>query len=176
MMPILMTFLKVWWKQLAVGFIIISLFAYIAILKHQRNVATLALQSYKLQIEQQRVAQQLENARIAKESEQIKSQQAADYLNQLNGIRDYYEKISTKNSTIISTLNDKLRQQGVSYRERLSKVLETTSTSTESWRNGDATTIREYTKTLEEACAITTLDYNAIYNAWSAECELKGCQ
>lgn|GEM_PF-5654966 len=175
-MSILMTFLKVWWKQLAVGFIIISLFAYIAILKHQRDVATLELQSYKLQVEQQRVAQQLENARIAKESEQIKSQQAADYLNQLNGVRDYYEKISTKNSTIIVALNDKLRQQSVSYRERLSKILETANTSTESWRNSDAATTGEYAKTLEEACVITTLDYNALYNAWLAECELKGCQ
>lgn len=165
-----------YWKQLMIGLLILSLSVYIAVLKHQRNVARFELQDFKLQVEKKRVAQQIENARIAQEVAKQKEQLVIEHNHQLNNIRDYYEKISTKNSTTISTLNNRLREQGISYRKRLSDVLETANISSEVWTNSNSDNFRAYTETLEQACALTTLDYNTLYDAWIAECNLRGCQ
>jgi len=56
-MPILIGFLTNYWKQLAVGLVVVSLSIYIAVIKHQRDVAIFDLKQYKLAVDQQKVDQ-----------------------------------------------------------------------------------------------------------------------
>lgn len=171
-MPILIGFLTNYWKQLAVGLVVVSLSIYIAVIKHQRDVAIFDLKQYKLAVDQQKVDQQLKNAEIVQNLSKEKEKLTTDHFAQLNRIRDYYEK----NRTINRTANDGLRKQNADYRERLSELLKTTRLSAESRADSDTNTLEAYTRTLEQACTLTTLDYNSLYEAWMAECNLRGCQ
>lgn len=175
-MPILIGFLTSYWKQLAVGLIVVSLSIYIAVIKHQRDVAIHDLDAYKLSVDKQKVDQQLKNAKIVQDLAKEKEALTTSYFVKLNKVRDYYEKNRTNNSAINSTINDRLRKQNADYRQRLSEILETTSLPAEVRANSDRNTLEAYTETLEQACTLTTLDYNALHDAWMAECELRGCQ
>jgi hypothetical protein len=51
---------------------------------------------------------------------------------------------------------------------RLSKNESTTSIPTEVGRNSNTTIV--------DACRLTTMDYNALYDAWMIQCDIYGCE
>ena len=48
--------------------------------------------------------------------------------------------------------------------------------SAESGGNCDTAAFRKAYDTLEIACAVTTSDYNSLYESWSKACEIYGCE
>lgn len=167
-----MPFLTLYWKQLAVGIVIVFLSAYIAILKYQKNSAIQELETFKLHVEKQKAEQAIQNAKASKAVAKEREVLTANYHNELQKVRDYYEANSTINANVINGL----RKQSNDYRKRLSEVLKTAISPTEIGANSNPANIRQNQQAIEQACSITTLDYNALYDAWIAECNIRGCE
>jgi hypothetical protein len=171
-----MPFLMMWWKHLIIAIAIISLLAYISVLKHQRDSARLDLKEFKLAIDEERVKAQLKNAAMERESAQKQSELVITHSVKLNAIRDYYEKRIKTFSSANAALDNRMRYEANDYRTRLSEAVKAASESAKSGRNSDpASAGRDY-EVLREACTITTADYNALHEAWETECRIKGCQ
>jgi hypothetical protein len=78
--------------------------------------------------------------------------------------KDLQNEVNRYNSLIAFS---RLRQDSASS-SRLPKNESTTSVSTEVGRNSNSTIV--------DACRLTTLDYNALYNAWMIQCDIYGCE
>jgi uncharacterized membrane protein YhiD involved in acid resistance len=78
--------------------------------------------------------------------------------------KDLQNEVNRYNSLIAFS---KLRKNNSSG-SRLSKDESTTSLPTEVGRDSYSTII--------DACRLTTLDYNALYDAWMIQCDIYGCE
>lgn len=171
-----MSFLMLWWKQIAIAFAIIALLGYISVLKHQRNSARLELNEYKLAIEKKVVEQQLKNAAIERESIAIQNVLVQRHADNIGKVRDYYDKRLIIYRDANAALDNRLRVEANNYRARLSQAVKASSESAKSGRNSDPAVIGRDYEALREACAVTSADYNALWTAWETECQIKGCQ
>jgi hypothetical protein len=171
-----MPFLMIWWKHIAIAFAIIALLGYIAVIKHQRNAARLELKEFKLAIDQERVKQQLKNAAIERESIAIQNVLVQRHADNIGKVRDYYDKRLIMYRDANAALDNRLRVEANNYRARLSEAVKAASESAKGGRNSDPAIVGRDYEVLREACAITSADYNALYQAWETECQIKGCQ
>ena len=171
-----MPFLIMWWKQIVISFAIIALLGYISVLKHQRNTARFELKEFKLAIDQEKVKQQLKNAAMERESAQKQSELVVTHNTTVNEIRDYYETRLKTSRSANAALDNRLRVEANNYRARLSEAVKAASKSAKGERNSDPAVVRRDYEAIREACSITTADYNALYQAWETECQIKGCQ
>jgi chromosome condensin MukBEF ATPase and DNA-binding subunit MukB len=91
---------------------------------------------------------------------------AVDKLNlDRNKLRkDLQNEVNRYNSLITFS---KLRQNNTSN-SGVSKNESATSLPTEVGRNSNSTIV--------DACRLTTLDYNALYDAWMIQCDIYGCE
>jgi hypothetical protein len=78
--------------------------------------------------------------------------------------KDLQNEVNRYNSLIAFS---KLRQNNTSS-GRLPKNESTTSLPTEVGRNSNSTIV--------DACRLTTMDYNALYDAWMIQCDVYGCE
>jgi hypothetical protein len=78
--------------------------------------------------------------------------------------KDLQNEVNRYNSLIAFS---RLRQDSACS-SRLPKNESTTSLPTEVGRNSNSTIIN--------ACRLTTLDYNALYDAWMIQCDIYGCE
>ena len=166
----------IWWKHIAIAFAIIALLGYIAVIKHQRNAARLELKEFKLAIDQERVKQQLKNAAIERESIAIQNVLVQRHADNIGKVRDYYDKRLIMYRDANAALDNRLRVEANNYRARLSEAVKAASKSAKGGRNSDPAIVGRDYEVLREACAITSADYNALYQAWETECQIKGCQ
>ena len=171
-----MSFLILWWKQIAISFAIIALVGYIGVLKHQRDSARLKLNEYIVEVEKAVVEAKLKNAAMERESARKQSELVITHSVKLNQIRDYYENRIKTFSNANAALDNRLRVEANNYRARLSEAVKAASESAKGGRNSDPAIVGRDYEVLREACAITTVDYNALYQAWETECQIKGCQ
>ena len=171
-----MPFLMMWWKHIVIAFAIIALLGYISVLKHQRNSARLELKEFKLAIDQERVKQQLKNAAIERESIAIQNVLVQRHADNIGKVRDYYETRLKTSRSANAALDNRLRVEANNYRARLSEAVKAASESAKGGRNSDPAIVGRDYEALREACTVTTVDYNALYQAWEAECQIKGCQ
>lgn len=171
-----MPFLMLWWKQIAISFAIIALVGYIGVLKHQRDSARLELNEYIVAVEKKLVEQQLKNAAIERESIAIQNVLVQQHADNIGKVRDYYENRLTTYRAANNALDNRLRVEANNYRTRLSSAVKAASESAQSRGNSNPATVGRDYEILREACAITTVDYNALYQAWETECRIKGCQ
>jgi len=171
-----MSFLIMWWKQIVIAFAIIALLGYIAVIKHQRNSARLELNEYKLAIEKKVVEQQLKNAAIERESIAIQNVLVQRHADNIGKVRDYYDKRLIMYRDANAALDNRLRVEANNYRARLSQAVKASSESAKGGRNSDPAIVGRDYEVLREACAVTSADYNALYQAWETECQIKGCQ
>ena len=89
-------------------------------------------------------------------------------------IKNDYNRSQKSNVATISNLRNSLRQ-ALSSRDALPEITSNTERTSEEWRDGYATIIRQY-KELETACKITTLDYNALRDYADNNCLIYGCE
>jgi hypothetical protein len=171
-----MPFLVMWWKHIAIAIAIMSLVAYIGVIKHQRDSARLELNEYKLAIEKKVVEQQLKNAAIEREAIAIQNVLVQRHADNIGKVRDYYEKRLKTSRAANAALDSRMRWEANDYRTRLSNAVKTASELAQSGRDSDAAAVRRDYEILREACSITTQDYNALWTAWETECQIKGCQ
>jgi hypothetical protein len=171
-----MSFLMIWWKQIAISFAIIALVGYIGVLKHQRDSARLDLKEFKLVIESEKVEAQLKNAAMERESARRQSELVVTHSVTVNQIRDYYENRIKTFSSANAALDNRLRVEANNYRARLSEAVKASSESAKGGRNSDPAIVGRDYEFLRQACSITTADYNALHEAWETECRIKGCQ
>jgi len=123
-----------------------------------------------------RVKQQLKNAAMERESAQKQSELVVTHNATVNEIRDYYETRLKTFRSANAALDNRLRVEANNYRARLSEAVKAASESAKGGRNSDPAVVGRDYEVLREACSITTADYNALYQAWETECQIKGCQ
>ena len=166
----IITFIAENWRVILI--VLICLYAYQQKTAHERAVQELAL--FKRDIAKAVAKQDAENEikRIKAESA-IKSAQLI-HAQQIEAIKNEYEKSNKLSDITIRDLRSRLRQS-VSDSFNLPEVDTTSIGTSEKWRDNYSAVAGQY-KTLIDACTITTADYNAL-RAWADEaCLQVGCE
>ena len=99
-------------------------------------------------------------------------------IQKLKGIDDAkYKDQQSRNNDTVAMWRDRLRIELAKQTTfGLSDIYGTSEGSAESGGICDTTAFRKAYDTLEIACAVTTSDYNSLYESWSKACEIYGCK
>lgn len=158
--------------------IIVAAWHYLG-LRAERDTAIKELAEYVRQAELQKAAREAEIAEKARIHQSILESSRESHAEQVAQLEASYHALKNTSSRIIADLRAELRDAIKAASDaRLSGVSETIGTPPESGRNGDTTVTgqEEYLETLEIGCAITTADYNALWNDWNDACLVYGCR
>lgn len=165
------------WK--AIGLIVVIAAVYISFITvlSQRDIARSELVEFKRAVTDAETKQRIENAKLKSASQKQQVDTAIAYNEHLNKVRDYYEKDRQIKSDTIGILDNRMRVEADNYRSRMSAILKSTELSTEIGGDCDTTLAgrNQYITVIKEACAVTTLDYNTLHDAWINECKIRGC-
>lgn len=166
-----------WRIVLPVIVIIVAAWHYLA-LRTERDSAIKELAEYVEQAKLQKAAREAENAEKARIHQNILESNRKSHAEQIAQLEASYHALKNTSSRTISDLRNELRNTIEAHAaSRLSGISETIGTPPESGRNGDAAiTGQEYLEALEIGCAITTADYNALWNDWNDACRVYGCR
>lgn len=157
--------------------IIVAAWHYLG-LRAERDAAVKDLNGYVHQAELQKAAREAENAEKARIHQNILESSRKSHAEQIAQLEASYHALKNTSSRTIADLRSELRDTiKAASAARMSGISETIGTPPESGRNGDtAVTGQEYLEALEIGCAITTADYNALWNDWNDACQVYGCQ
>ncbi|HEY8355388.1 MAG TPA: hypothetical protein VIK69_10300 [Methylophilaceae bacterium] len=148
-------------------------------LRAERDNAIKDLNEYVHQAELEKAAREAENAEKARIHQNILESSQKLHAEQIAKLEAQYHALKSTSSRTIADLRSELRDAiKAAHDSRLSGISETIGTSPESGRNGDTavTGQEEYLEALEIGCAITTADYNALWNDWNDACQVYGCR
>lgn len=170
-------------RYLTLGLVILlaALSVYAFYQKTRHASIALEMAAYKAQVKALSEMQTLKNRLIAEQT--IKSlkliiKQRDERIKKLgldrekltNELRGYYDQ--TENFDFrLNAMRERMRAQPAAG-AAVSGVSKAPEGITEGARNGD----RAHIATLEQACALTTLDYNTLREAWDSACELHACE
>lgn len=168
----LLLFIRAYWLQIIGITGVLILVAYTQILKHEKNTLqrdnaslTATIAQYKAIGEEQNV----KSDNIEAGSRQAVTAQATMYESTIKKIKDYYVK-NTVTKPISSSLHDNTANSGSG---KVSSIPVTAEQSTESRGNIDPATINQ---DIEQSCAITTAEYNSLWQSWADACKVAGCK
>lgn len=161
-----------YWKPLAALGLVLLIVGYIGYQRHQINALQRDNASLQQTIELTKAIGQAANekaARIEQGAQQAVTLQAQQGQSDINKIKAYYEAHPlikrVSNSVCQPTANSGSRQ--------LPDIPTTPEKSTTSGENIDTTPSGS---SVEESCAITTVQYNTLHEAWDKACVEFGCK
>lgn len=157
--------------------IIVAAWHYLG-LRAERDAAIKELNEYVTQATLEKAARQAEIAEKVRIHQNILESSRKSHAEQIAQLEAQYHALKNTSSRTIADLRAELRDTiKATSSSRLSDISETIGTPPESGRNGDAAvTGQEYIEALEIGCAITTADYNALWNDWNEACQVYGCR
>lgn len=147
-------------------------------LRAERDSAIKELAEYVHQAELQKAAREAENAEKDRIHQNILESSRKSHAEQIAQLEAQYHALKNTSSRTIADLRAQLRDTiKTASPSRLPGISETIGTPPESGRNGDAAvTGQDYLEALEIGCAITTADFNALWNDWNDACQVYGCR
>lgn len=160
---------------------------YVHALRSDRDAAVSELRDYKLEID--RLAAEREADNLAKEKEAkaklstvlvLHAAELETIRRQANERLKDEQKKSADADRAIADLRSRLRDAVKAGSARVPLVPRPAETATGSGGDCDPASIGPdsagtYIDALEAACAITTSDYNALWNSWQEACRVYGC-
>lgn len=157
----LMIFAQKYWKQIAYAALIAVIFltGYYKGYSHEKAKFDAFVQAQK----DLAIAQQAKNELIKQNQDSVLVQSSNAYNDTIKRITNYY----ANNKPAISINVDKLRDIDTNA-HTMSKLQEATTGVAKVGANIDAMDI-------EQTCAVTTAQYNALWDAWSDLCKVSGC-
>lgn len=98
-------------------------------------------------------------------------------IQKLKGIDDAkYKDQQSRNNDTVAMFRERLRIELAKQTTLgLSDIYGTAEEPTQSGGNCDTAAFRKAYDTLEIACAVTTSDYNSLYESWEKACQIYGC-
>ena len=159
MFSFILPFCQKYWKQIAYAALIaiIFLFGYYRGYSHEKAKYDAFMQAQK----ELSIAQQAKNELIKQNQNSVLVQSSNAYNDTIKRITDYY----AKNKPII-TVVDKLRDNASA--NTMPNIQEAATGIAKVGSDQDAISI-------EQSCAVTTAQYNALWDAWSDLCKVSGC-
>ena len=159
MFSFILPFCQKYWKQIAYAALIaiIFLFGYYRGYSNEKAKYDAFMQAQK----ELSVAQQAKNELIKQNQDSVLVQSSNAYNDAIKRITDYY----AKNKPII-TVADKLRDNASA--NTMPNIQEAATGIAKVGSDQDAISI-------EQTCAVTTAQYNALWDAWSDLCKVSGC-
>lgn len=156
-----MIFAQKYWKQIAYAALIAVIFltGYYKGYSHEKANFDAFVQAQK----ELAIAQQAKNELIKQNQDSVLVQSSTAYNETIKRITNYY----AKNKPSISIDVDRLRDIDTNA-NAMSKLQEATTRIAKVGANNDAMDI-------EQTCAVTTAQYNALWDAWSDLCKVSGC-
>lgn len=167
-----------WRVVLPAIIIIVAAWHYLG-LRAERDTAIKELAEYVRQAELQKAAREAEIAEKARIHQNILESSRKSHAEQIAQLEASYHALKNTSSRTIADLRAELRDTiKAASASRLPSIPETIGTSPESGGNGDTavTGQEEYLEALEIGCAITTADFNALWNDWNDACQVYGCR
>lgn len=180
-----MSFLTMYMKHFLIAAVIATVIASgtAFVYKTQRDSARQDTEKLRTEIQKARAEQVLALAAKDRELRKSVSSIQANHNAVIDTVRSYYEKRAAKSAAAaadsrvaVDILTNRLRVEADDYRRRLSGVYAAASRASEERGDSDPAATRQELEALEEACAVTTADYNFLYDTWMAVCNVKGCE
>jgi uncharacterized membrane protein YvbJ len=116
------------------------------------------------------------------QAEKKQAEVSLSHLDELNKLRSYYEDaINGKTGKYDASINLWRERVLAEFTKNLTTeglpdIQSPSNGSTTESQNSDTATLRQSYRQLEEACAITTADYNALWDSWNESCTTFGCR
>jgi hypothetical protein len=164
-----MIFLETFWKPISAALVALLLIGYISVLKHQKNAAVDALQAYKIQVAVVGKQAELKAAEVKAKQADVVTQTALAYNDTILRVRKYYDNKSKPAGTAYAN-GVQLNPTGSGS---VPTVQEPAEVSASSGKDIDPAASGQ---SLEQSCAITTIQYNSLWNAWNDLCKVSGCE
>jgi hypothetical protein len=160
MFSFVLPFCQKYWKQIAYAALIAIIFltGYYKGYSHEKAKFDAFVQAQR----DLAIAQQAKNELIKQNQDSVLVQSSNDYNDTIKRITNYY----AKNKPDISVV-DKLHNIDTNA-NTMPNIQEATTRVTKIGTNIDAMDI-------EQTCAVTTAQYNALWDAWSDLCKVSGC-
>jgi hypothetical protein len=175
------SFIAANWRWLVPLLLVCMLWWYITDMQAQRDDAVKALATLQQGIKDAAEARRLEIER--KDARNIVAQNAlkANHLAELEALRRNFDAKHQNDKTAAGRTIDQWRERvhlelAARYASGGSEVPATACGIAESREDGNAIATGSYVDTLETACAITTSDYNALWESWDRACKVYGCK
>lgn len=154
---------------------------YINHLQAQRDDARAELATLQQDIQDAHKARKAEIARKDVENTIAQGTLKANHLAQLKQLRRHYDARNQNDKTAAGRTIDQWRERvrlelAARYAGGGGEVPATACGIAESRQDGNAIATGSYVDTLETACAITTSDYNALWESWDRACKVYGCK
>jgi hypothetical protein len=154
---------------------------YINHLQAQRDEARAELASLQQDIQDAHKARKAEIARKDVENTIAQGTLKANHLAQLEQLRRHYDARTQNDQAAAGRTLDQWRERvrlelAARYAGGGGEVPATACGIAESRQDGNAIATGSYVDTLETACAITTSDYNALWESWDRACKVYGCK
>lgn len=161
------------WRVFLPLLIALGAWWYVTGLQKQRDDAISALNTYVAEAKAAKVKRAADNLDKERSIKSALEVVAVTHEHAIGDIRKEYDaKVKTTVDLNDASWRKRLRDQVASTASGVSSIPETSSESTEVGRDRDAAAIG----TLETACAITTADYNALWESWDRACKVYGCR
>lgn len=166
------------WRIVLPAIVIIVVAWHYLGLRAERDTAIKELNEYVTQAELEKAVRAAENAEKVRIHQNILESSRKSHGEQIAQLEAQYHALKNTSSRTIADLRAELRDTiKATSSSRLSGISEPIGTPPESGRNCDAAvTGQEYLEALEIGCAITTADFNALWNDWNDACQVYGCQ
>lgn len=164
-------FLKRYWQEIAIAAACLIVMAYISILRHENNALrsdNASLKANEAIIKAIGEKQNAESERIETGSHQAVQVQAKMYTDDLQKVKDYYAKHPVTVRAPVGVREPAANPGAV----QLPRVPETAQGIAESRGDPDTTPSGQ---SLEQDCAIITLQYNTLWQAWDDACKVATC-
>lgn len=154
---------------------------YIHHLQAQRDDARAQLASLQHGIEAAHKARRADIERKDVENTISQGTLKANHLAELEHLRRYYDARNQNDQAAADRTIDQWRERvrlelAARYAGGGGEVPATACGIAESREDGNAIATGSYVDTLETACAITTSDYNTLWESWDKACKVYGCK
>jgi hypothetical protein len=168
------------WRWLAPLLGVLLLIWYINHLQAQRDDAVAQLAGLQQEIKDAAETRKAEIERKDLENTISQGTLKANHRAELETLRRYYDARNGNDKAdagrTIDQWRERVRLEVARYANGGSEVSTATAGSSESRGDGNANPTGKYVDTLETACAITTSDYNVLWESWDAACKVYGCK
>lgn len=165
------------WRWLLPIVAALFLWWYVGHLQGQRDDAVQALADYRAEVQAAAEKRKAENAVKEQAATRQINQVLADHAAEIERIRKGYHadlgKKDAAHAGDIAQWRNWLRNSVAAAADGLPALPGTTEGTPEGGGDGNAAAARY--DTLATACAVTTSDYNALWQAWHDACAIYGC-
>lgn len=163
------------WRIVLPFILLISMSLAVIYFKTRYERTTQAFEAYKADIATKVAMQEAENATLRRIAQSQVANIVKTHNDQLNTIKDEYEKRNKVNVNTIANLRNELRDKVRADSFTLRETPTNPDATAQEWRDSHRAITEQY-QTLKDACTITTLDFNALRGWADNACVIVGCE